>query len=315
MRVLLTRQEGDLAFHGARVEECEQRLAQIGDYAGTLMRELGQLRETADALSGLCAERGLRLAEREAQVTSLETQNAEYHHQQEQVSNALRDAEARIQRHAEEAASAKRELAALHEALDERGERIRERQLEAETLRDELASREAGLAQLEATVSELTRERAAAEAAADAVERHLTEVGTEVATLHRVVASQQVALDLAREAAVDAANDAALWRRRAGSILFELAAGTDELVLPEAAFRRPSINTRMAEAADMDSPTGHVRLAAIGETYRLTASDDACPRSGECVELDGRHFLVAGVGSSPLPGDRRRCVVLLPLPR
>ena len=314
MRLVMTRREGDLASQVARVETCEEQLARMGDDAGTLVRELGRLRETADALSRVCAERGTRLADREARATWLESQHAESDRRREQAVSALRDADARVRLSAEQAAAAERELATFREQFDERDRRVREHQSDAEALRHELARREDNLVQFDAKLGELTRQREAAEAAAAAAARHLTEIRAEADILRDKLASQHVTLEQARAAAVDAARDATASQRRAASILLELAGDRDELVRPEAAMLKPLSTAVPTEAAECDVPTGHVRLLALGDGYTLTSSDGVGPRAGDRVELDGRHFLVAGAGSSPLPGDRRRCVVLLPLP-
>ena len=310
----MTRREGDLASRAARVEACEEQLVRMGDDAGTLVHELRRLREAADTLSRMYAERGTRLAEREAEVTWLESQHAESDQERETAVSALRDAETRVRLSAEQAATAEREVATFREQLDERDRRVRENQSEAESLRDELARREAGLVQLDAKLGELTKQREAAEAAAEAAGRHLTEIRAETDILRDKLASQEVALERACDAAADAARDATAWQRRAASILLELAGDRDELVRPEAAMPKPLSAAVTTEAAACDAPTGHVRLLALGDAYTLTSAEGVVPCYGDRVELDGRHFLVAGAGSSPLPGDRRRCVVLLPLP-
>lgn len=47
--------------------------------------------------------------------------------------------------------------------------------------------------------------------------------------------------------------------------------------------------------------------------YELAEREGDPPSPGSTVELDGEgRFRVAKVGSSPLPGDERRCAYLVP---
>jgi hypothetical protein len=47
--------------------------------------------------------------------------------------------------------------------------------------------------------------------------------------------------------------------------------------------------------------------------YELGEREGEPPAAGSEVEEDGRRFIVAKVGASPLPGDTRRCVYLQPV--
>ena len=58
-----------------------------------------------------------------------------------------------------------------------------------------------------------------------------------------------------------------------------------------------------------------LRLVVGSKGYELIERDGAPPETGEHVELeDGVVQLVAKVGRSPLPGDRRPCAYLEPVP-
>jgi signal peptidase len=46
--------------------------------------------------------------------------------------------------------------------------------------------------------------------------------------------------------------------------------------------------------------------------YRLVEQEGELPRAGGRIEADGKAYVVAKVGTSPLPGDRRRCAFGLP---
>jgi hypothetical protein len=55
---------------------------------------------------------------------------------------------------------------------------------------------------------------------------------------------------------------------------------------------------------------GHVRFIASPDGYRLMSSNERCVRPDDIVDIEGRSFLVTGVGRSPLPGDVRPCAFL-----
>jgi hypothetical protein len=69
-------------------------------------------------------------------------------------------------------------------------------------------------------------------------------------------------------------------------------------------------------AVDQQAPqeTSHVAFARTGTGYDLVERDGAAPPVGEeleLAELDG-HYVVAAIGCSPFPLDRRRCAYLEP---
>jgi hypothetical protein len=55
---------------------------------------------------------------------------------------------------------------------------------------------------------------------------------------------------------------------------------------------------------------GWVGLVPSPEGYRLLQRAGPPPDRGAALELDDESFLVARLGPSPLPGDRRRCAYL-----
>jgi len=61
---------------------------------------------------------------------------------------------------------------------------------------------------------------------------------------------------------------------------------------------------------DRATAHGHVLFAPFPEGYRLVGSDRPCPHPGEVVDAEGRSFVVARVGRSPLPTDDRSCAFL-----
>jgi uncharacterized coiled-coil protein SlyX len=68
-------------------------------------------------------------------------------------------------------------------------------------------------------------------------------------------------------------------------------------------------------AAPEPAPTAHVLFVAGASGYELLERDGPPPETGARVELeDGDVQLVAKVARSPLPGDRRPCAYLEPVP-
>jgi hypothetical protein len=59
-----------------------------------------------------------------------------------------------------------------------------------------------------------------------------------------------------------------------------------------------------------EAKPGLVYLFPRAGEYELVERDGATPAPGELVEVEGESFVVARVGRSPLPYDRRSCVYL-----
>lgn len=67
------------------------------------------------------------------------------------------------------------------------------------------------------------------------------------------------------------------------------------------------------EARPGASPAaGHVLLLSTAEGYRLLEADGAAPRPGAAFVHEGVVYRVLRGGASPLPGDRRPCLLALP---
>jgi hypothetical protein len=66
------------------------------------------------------------------------------------------------------------------------------------------------------------------------------------------------------------------------------------------------------DPASVRAAISHTRLLCDAAGYRLVEVDDPPPRLDETVEHDGRSYAVLRLGPSPMPGDARRCAVLLP---
>lgn len=60
-----------------------------------------------------------------------------------------------------------------------------------------------------------------------------------------------------------------------------------------------------------DTTPSPLLLFVPGPAYRLAEIEHAGIGRGDPLELDGEEYVVGRVGSSPLPGDRRRCAYLV----
>jgi hypothetical protein len=92
---------------------------------------------------------------------------------------------------------------------------------------------------------------------------------------------------------------------RLGELIERVVALLDEVSLaPEAAPAEKLVfqKHKVEPAAD-----GWVAFVPSSDGYRLLEREGQPPEPGTQLELDGGAFCVLRVGSSPLPGDRRRC--------
>jgi hypothetical protein len=86
-----------------------------------------------------------------------------------------------------------------------------------------------------------------------------------------------------------------------------LAARIDELEAKLRAIEEhPGIDRRAVLAA-----TTHTRLLCSPSGYALSEIDAPPPSPGTTVDYDGSSYTVWQVGPSPLPGDARRCAILV----
>lgn len=77
--------------------------------------------------------------------------------------------------------------------------------------------------------------------------------------------------------------------------------------------RVDSLTAAAPPAAPAPEPVvGHLLLAGGADGYVLVAADGPPPAPGAEVSIGGRTWTVLGAGRSPLPGDRRPCVLALP---
>jgi len=101
-----------------------------------------------------------------------------------------------------------------------------------------------------------------------------------------------------------------LFRRRDGDDdLLDLAAQVERLERKLNAV----LECASLDPASVRAAISHTRLLCDAGGYRLVEVDDPPPQLDETVEHDGRSYTVFRLGPSSLPGDARRCAVLMPV--
>ena len=65
------------------------------------------------------------------------------------------------------------------------------------------------------------------------------------------------------------------------------------------------------DAAAVRAAVTHTRLVCTPSGYALSDVDAPPPPQGAAVEHDGETYTVWRIGPSPLPGDSRRCAILV----
>lgn len=162
---------------------------------------------------------------------------------------------------------------------------------ESETVARLLLQREGELEQKTESLLQLTAERDHAEKTMSAANASLSEAHALLDRERERIASLEQRLEL-RQAEHDHAT--ALEQE-----LRALRARVEELETLET----PS--TSMPP-----QPCSHLRFVAGPTGYALSESAEPPPRVGELIVINGREYAVASSGRSPLPGDKRPCVLL-----
>lgn len=184
-----------------------------------------------------------------------------------------------------------------------------------------LAERDAVLAEKDLELMRLENERLAAQRRAEDATTSLRDTRElldehdgRVTSAHRELDDLRSRLAERDRQLEDAARERALLDETLAERDDELARRRAELVEERAAVAELEARTMSASVAvdDREAVAGHVLYAPFSEGYRLVASDEPCPRSGDVQELDGRAFVVTRVGRSPFPADRRPCAFLQP---
>jgi len=129
----------------ARIAECEEGISLIASDVSALVGELARLREDADGLTRLLAERDASLAERAADLARLEEERSRAQEQASSATYALRVAEGRLAELNEHVELLVRESRDLQARLGESECRTTELEEELRRAKDVLAERERAL--------------------------------------------------------------------------------------------------------------------------------------------------------------------------
>lgn len=212
-------------------------------------------------------------------------------------------------------------LVATVSDLERREEQARELQAAVETmLRDGSAELDARHTELTALAAELTRRDAELSARVAELEERRTELGAvelrraaverrEAALAQRVAEVERARDELT--ARIDAAPSAQDVEAERARVAVALEAARAELEARENVIAE--LERRLVDATATAPPAhrvdAHVAILPAGG-YRLLEREGAPPEPGDEIEAEGAHYRVTRVGSSPLPGDDRRCAFL-----
>lgn len=301
----------EVAPQVAKLAECDRHLTTIGTEVMTLQEELARLRGEAE-------ERDQRLGEREAVIAELSD-----------LLPTLDAERVRARRHAESASVALKRSDVL---LSEQAARVLTLEHEMEAARAQMIERDRAYAELDvrlteanAKIEESARALADAEARARAAEPALEQLEALSAERERLLAAARDEREHARVRAEDASAAIARAEARLAKESTRAAALERELMsfgsaLAERVGRLAELEAELAEGGtrvdkERSTPsqprTGHVCFVLVAGGYKLVDVDAVPARPGELVELDGKRFVAARIGRSPIPGDTRPCVYLL----
>ncbi len=236
---------------------------------------------------------------------ALSTQSHEIELRAQELAQTVADLERRESR--------THELRATVEQMLRRGSaELDERHAELSELAARLAERETVVAEAEEAVAERRRELGAVELRRAAVEHREEALATREDELVRreegLAERDGVVADLEQHARELAARDLELTRRASELELLQTrVAETLSMVEREQqalAQREASVETEIVDTSPV-----YVALAPGGR-YRLLELDDGPPVIGAVILIDEGVYRIVRIGSSPLPGDGRRCAFL-----
>lgn len=203
----------------------------------------------------------------------------------EQLAATIADLERREER-------AREIRGAVEEMLRRGSAELDERHAELNLLARELAEREERLAAAEAGLAERKQELGAVELRRAAVERREEAIAEREGALERIASELQ--------------------ERELGFAAIE----ERERELADQLARIAELQDAAALAAEQGAPSYGAADAHVvfvpGERYGLVEADGPPPEVGAHVEIDDVAYRVVRLGASPLPGDRRPCVVVEP---
>jgi len=294
-----------------KLAECDRHLVTIGTEVATLQEELARLREEAEGRDQLLVEREAVIAELSDLLPMLDAERARARRHAESATVALKRADAILS-----------EQAARVLTLEQEMEGARARTVERDRAHEELGTR---LAEANAKVEEYARALADAEARARAAEPAQQQLEALTAEREHLLATMRDEREHARLQAEEASASLGSAEARLAKESTRAAALERELMsfgsaLAERVGRLAELEAELAEggtrvdrerSVPIHVRTGHVCFVLVAGGYKLIDVDTAPARPGELVELEGKRFVAARIGRSPIPGDTRPCVYLL----
>ena len=294
-----------------KLAECDRHLITIGTEVATLQEELARLREEAAGRDQLLVEREAVIAELSDLLPMLDAERV------------------RARRHAESASVALRRADAI---LSEQAARVLTLEQETEVMRAQVVERERAYAEIDtrlaeanARVEEYAGALADAEARARAAEPAQQQLEALTAEREHLLATIRDEREHARLQAEEASASLSSAEARLAKESTRATALQRELMsfgsaLAERVGRLAELEAELAEggtrvererSVPVQVRTGHVCFVLVAGGYKLIDVDAAPARPGELVELEGKRFVAARIGRSPIPGDTRPCVYLL----
>jgi chromosome segregation ATPase len=346
-RTALEAETVELRRQAPKASELEQELSTIREEMGRREQLSEQRKAKVKELQALLENERAQSA---AATAVLEQSLRDFQQETSTFEQLVAERDRALAREAEARAAVQSELEALRaEAEELRRELPRAGKLEQElsTLRDELARQERLSQQRKTKLNELRGllegEQARSAAATADLEQELRSAQEERSRLEQQVAKRERALagEAEARAAVEAqlaslgSNAEALdqrlreesashvaTRRELGRVEAELASLqplTDKLaatetelaacakLLEEVSAGLDAAKERAERDYDSDR---HVVLMPLEGVYALAERPGPTPEVGTYEDVDGARFLVARIGRSPLPADKRRCAYL-----
>ena len=305
----------------AKLAECDRHLTSIGAEVASLRHELARLREEAQGRDKLLEEREVVIAELSGLLPTIEEERIRARRQAQAASAALTKRETSLREQTARVSKLERELEAFRAAMVERDRAG--------------AELEASLAGAHAKLEDTRRALAEAESRAQAAEPAQLQLEALSAERDNLVVSLREERERAQLQAGEASDmlstaNARLKRESMRTAALERELTTFGAALAQRVGRLADLEAELAEtrrqvdtqrSADRSAPgvpaevrAGHLRFVLVAGGYTLSESGAAPPGQGELVEIEGKRFIAAKIGRSPVPGDGRVCVYLLEEP-
>ena len=301
-REALDEARAESAGLAAELEEAKERAASLEARAKEadlpISEDSSPAMHESDRVSALEGE--LTAAREEAKITAAHAAKA-----LDELAEARRQlavVQAQVQLESDSSSAAEDELEQLHEELARLAEDSQQAEQALVELRTNLGQREAealeagALAAMVRTEADQLAQRV--DALTAELEHALAQSEHEARVLQERVGEEQAA-SAAAEAEVD----------RLRAQLAELEPLPGRVSELEARLAAEAGRAELALRDDAISHA-HVVLRPSQQGYVLVVREGTCPDAGAEEEIDGRRYVVAKVGRSPLPADPRRCAFL-----